>query len=588
MTKHTISDLVLDLSSRKLNRRRLIQGAAAAGAGASALGFGGIGRMYYANAQDAAAGLMTISQEQQQTWVRNFNPFLPESASSRWPTQAGIYEPMMVYNTMKAELTPWLATKFEWNSDNTQLTFTLQDGVKWSDGQDFTAADVAYTYKLLQTVPGLTSPSSATAAFGDSGYLKSVEASADNKSVVFSFSRVYTPALYDLSQQPIVPEHIWKDVKDPVTFTNENPVGTGPFTNITKFEAQNWQLEKNDNYWQAGKPMIQGFKFPSYPGNDQANLATINGENDWAGNFIPDIDNTYVKKDPDHNHYWFPATGATVHLYANTTVKPFDDVNVRKAISMAIDREQAIKIAVYDYTHPGDATGLSDAAAAWKDQSVVDAGTWVKRDVDAANKLLDDAGYTKNGGTRQTKDGTPFKFELNVVTGWSDWVSVCQIMAQNLKEIGFDVSVKSYEVSAWQDKVQKGDFTLSIGWSSQGATPFNFYRGVMSKETFHPIGETSTENWQRFSSQEAEDLLAKFAQTSDLTEQKSIVAQLQKIYSDNAPGIPLYPGPQWGEYNSKRFTGFPDKDNPYALLSTYAFPDRLLVFTTVKPVAASA
>src|SRR6185312_540212 len=59
----------------------------------------------------------------------------------------------------------------------------------------------------------------------------------DGKSVVFSFSRVYTPALYDLSQQPIIAEHIWKDVKDPVTFTNDTPVATGPFTNITKFEA---------------------------------------------------------------------------------------------------------------------------------------------------------------------------------------------------------------------------------------------------------------------------------------------------------------------------------------------------------------
>lgn len=581
MTKNTNDNFAQSLSEQRFNRRRLLQGAAA-GAGAGALGFAGIGSMHYASAQDAAAGIITVSQEQQQTWIKNFNPFMAEN-TSRWPTQAGIFEPMMVYNTIKAELVPWLATAYAWNADNTTLTFTLQDNVKWSDGQPFTSADVAYTFQLLQTVPGLTSPSSATAAFGATGYLKSVAAS-DAKTVVFTFSRVYTPALYDLSQQPIVPQHLWKDVKDPVTFTNETPVGTGPFTNITKFEAQVWQLEKNVNYWQPGKPMIQGFRFPSYPGNDQANLATINGENDWAGNFIPDIENTYISKDSTNFHYWFPATGATVHLYAQTTTAPFDDVNVRKAISMAIDREQAIKIAVYSYTHPGDATGLSDAHETWKDKTVVDAGAWTKRDVAAANKLLDDGGYVKDGDTRKTKDGKPFKFELNVVTGWSDWVSVCQIMAQNLEEIGFDVTVKSYDLSAWQEKVQKGDFQLSIGWSTQGATPFNFYRGVMSKETFHPVGQVSTENWQRFSSDEAMALLAKFALTSKADEQKAIAAQLQKIYSDNAPGIPLYPGPQWGEFDTKRFTGFPNADNPYALLSTYAYPDRLLVFTTLKPV----
>ena len=583
MSRNSIDEFAKGLAEQRFNRRRLMQGAAA-GAGASALGFAGIGGMHYASAQDAAAGLVTISSEQQQTWIKNFNPFLPEN-TSRWPTNAGIHEPMMVYNTLKAELVPWLASKYEWNADNTTLTFTLQDGVKWSDGEPFTAADVAFTFKLLQTVPGLTSPSSATAAFGDTGYLTSVTAS-DDKTVVFAFSRVYTPALYDVGQQPIVPEHIWKDVKDPVTFTNETPVGTGPFTKVTKFEAQYWQLEKNDAYWQAGKPEIQGFRLPAYPGNDQANLATINGENDWSANFIPDIEKTYVSKDLTNNHYFFPATGATVHLYVNTTMKPFDDVNVRKAISMAIDREQAIKIAVYDYTHAGDATGLSDAHDSWKDQAVIDAGAWTKKDADAANKLLDDGGYAKDGGVRKTADGTPFKFELNVVTGWSDWVSVCQIMAQNLKDVGFDVSVKSYDLAAWQEKVQKGDFQMTIGWSTQGATPFNFYRGVMSKETYHPIGEVSTENWQRFSSQDAEDLLAKFSQTSDEAEQKKIAGELEKIYSDNAPGIPLYPGPQWGEYNSKRFTGFPSKDDPYAVLSTYAFPDRLLVFMSLKPVSA--
>ena len=78
----------------------------------------------------AGKGIMTISVAQQSTWIRNFNPF---SGDFRFPTVNGIYEPMMIYNTIKGELVPWLATKYEWSADNKKLTLTLRDGVKWSD-----------------------------------------------------------------------------------------------------------------------------------------------------------------------------------------------------------------------------------------------------------------------------------------------------------------------------------------------------------------------------------------------------------------------------------------------------------------------
>jgi peptide/nickel transport system substrate-binding protein len=135
--------------------------------------------------------------------------------------------------------------------------------------------------------------------------------------------------------------------------------------------------------------------------------------------------------------------------------------------------------------------------------------------------------------------------------------------------------------------VQKGDFELSIGWSSQGATPLNFYRGVMSSETVEPTGTTGTENWQRYASKDADGLLDQFAATSDAEEQKAIVAKLAMAYATEVPAIPLFPGPQWGEFNTKRFTGFPDESNPYGLLSTYEFPDRLILMTTIEPKPAS-
>ncbi|HEX6291217.1 MAG TPA: ABC transporter substrate-binding protein [Herpetosiphonaceae bacterium] len=526
-------------------------------------------------------GIMTVSTQQQPTWVRNFNPF---SNAFLFPTVHGIYEPLMIYNVVKGELTPWLATEYAWSDDNKKLTFKLRDDVQWSDGQPFTAKDVVFTFNLLQKTSGLIG-SGAVAMNGDTAYVESVNA-PDDQTVEFNFKQVFTPGLYDIANQDIVPEHIWKDVPDATKFTNDKPVGTGPFTEVTVFQNQIYQVEKNPNYWQEGKPYIQGFRMPAYPGNEQANLATINGENDYAANFIPDIEKTYVAKNPQTNGYWFPPVGATVMLYLNTSKPPFDNADVRKAISMALNREQIVKVAMYDYTKPADPTGLSEAYPNFKLKDAATIANWTTLNVDEANKMLDAAGLARGaGGTRMKPDGTPMQYEINVVSGWSDWVSAVQIMAQNLKAVGIEATVKTYDFTAWIDRVQKGEFDMSIGWSTGGATPFNYYRGQMSASTKKAIGEIGGENWHRYASPKADELLTKFASTADEAEQKQLAEELQKTFAAEAPAIPLFPGPSWYEYNTTRFDGFPTKDNPYAVGSFFhqSTPEQLIVMTTVKP-----
>ncbi len=89
-------------------------------------------------------------------------------------------------------------------------------------------------------------------------------------------------------------------------------------------------------------------------------------------------------------------------------------------------------------------------------------------------------------------DGSEMKYEINVVTGWSDWVQSVQIIAQNLEEIGIKAKVKAYDFAAWFEKVTKGDFDLSIGWSAGGPTPYNYYRGQMSALTRSQSARSAT------------------------------------------------------------------------------------------------
>jgi peptide/nickel transport system substrate-binding protein len=202
--------------------------------------------------------------------------------------------------------------------------------------------------------------------------------------------------------------------------------------------------------------------------------------------------------------------------------------------------------------------------------------------------MLDKAGLKKGAdGIRVGPDGKPMKYSLLSPNGWTDWNSACQIIAQNMKDLGIEITLDTPEQNSWQEEVFQGKFQWTLGWSSGGATPYEFYRGQMSKLTVLPIGTDANENWNRFVDPAADKLIEQFGQTSDPAAQKDIVNQLQMIFVNDAPALPLFPGPDWYEYVTTRFTGFPTKDNPYAPgppWNTPVFaPNALLVLTTIKP-----
>jgi peptide/nickel transport system substrate-binding protein len=521
--------------------------------------------------------ILVVSQEQTSSFVRNFNPLTP-AAAARWPTLAGVYEPLFVFNSVKSVQVPWLATGFEWREGNRVLRVTTRDSVRWSDGRPFSARDVVFTFRLLERFRALDRR-------GVWGFLADVRL-LDSRTVDFRFRRVFIPGFDEVAAQQIVPEHVWKGVRDPVTFANEHPVATGPFTEVTIFRNQVYELGRNPHYWQPGKPAVKGLRFPAFPSNDRANLALVFDEVEWAGNFIPAIDRVFVRRDPEHHAYWFPLTAGVVYLYLNTQRAPFDDVRVRKALSMAIDRPLMVDVAAFRYTHPADATGMSESYAAWRDSSAAAGGDWVKLDVPRANALLDAAGFRRGAdGVRRLPGGRPWRYEILCVSGWSDWVRASQIIARNLRDVGVDATVRTYDFGAWFQKVQEGDFDMSMGWSIEGPLPYHLYRWLMSATTVKPPGEVSAGNWHRYASPAADRALARFERASDPAEQRRLSAELQRIFVAEAPAVPLYPNPSWAEFNTSRIVGFPSAADPYADPSPNKMErgEILLVLTTLRP-----
>ncbi|MHB1931138.1 MAG: ABC transporter substrate-binding protein, partial [Acidimicrobiales bacterium] len=276
----------------------LLAGVSACGSSSSSSSPGG--SKSSGGASTSASGTLDVVAAPSGPFVRNFNPFSTSNVAYLEGVTSFIYEPLMQYNLLKAgQIYPWLATSWTWSDGGRTLTLQLRSGVKWSDGQPFTASDVAYTFELLMKHAGLNTV----------GVSNLVGARASSPSTaVLQFSQPSYGQLFQISQVLIVPEHLWSKVANPVTYADANPVGTGPYE-LQSFSAQVFTLTRNPSFWQPGEPKIATIRTTDYVSNTSADLALEQGQIDWAALFIPHYQTLFVNKAPATNHVWLPAVG---------------------------------------------------------------------------------------------------------------------------------------------------------------------------------------------------------------------------------------------------------------------------------------
>jgi peptide/nickel transport system substrate-binding protein len=520
----------------------------------------------------APSGTLTISNEQGTLWNCSFNPFNPSNLGEG-VTMGQVYEPLAFVDTLESgKTTPWLATSWAWGSGNKTLTFAIRQGVKFSDGTPMTAADVAYTFSLIKKVPALDVNSVWSV-------LSTVTQQGNN--VVFTFKSPAVPYFYYIADQiPIVPEHIWSKISNPVTYADSNPVGTGAYI-VKPCSAQNITYVANPNYWQPGEPKIAKVLYPAFTSNDPANTYLATGQAQWGSQFIPNIQAFYTSKSPD-NHYWFPPI-ANVSLIPNLTVAGLSDPMVRQAIAYAIDRNKVANIGEYG-EEPG--ANQNDIATptfgAWLDSTAATKYNYHYNPA-KAKSLLAAAGYQLGSDGIYAKNGQKLSFTVINIGGYSDWVASMSVIQQQLKAVGIQLTAQNLASNDFFSKLYAGNFQFAYYAQTGGPTPYYEFRQWLYSANSAPIGKNAASNWERYNNPATDKLINSYAVTTDTATQHSIVNQLQQIVLSDVPFIPITEEVGWFQYNTSQFTGWPSPSNPYALPAAYAYPDMGQVLLHLAP-----
>lgn len=506
------------------------------------------------------------------TFVRNWNKFSP--ADKKSPASAWIYEPLIRINHANAkEPEAWLAKSFEWSADGKSITFKLRDDVKWSDGKPFTSKDVKFTYEVPLKNPDMNTTGAT---------FTSVEA-PDPTTVVVKFDEVaYTKiGWFGNSSNSIVPEHIWSK-QNLKTWTNPEPIGTGPFT-LETFSPQQVKLQWRDDYWGGKSKGVKHVNVKAFSSPESAKAMLLKGELDWSSLSWQDADKQFVAKDPKNNHYYTFPTGGDEGLNFNLTKAPLDDVHVRKALYYAIDPEKLLSLNRTGQS-VSNATGYDSKV--WSDLVKPEYATPVKADVSKAKAELAQSSYKLENGVL-TKGGKSYPLTMRSVVEYSNWSAWGQGLAQQWKE-GLDLDVKvipTPEDKLWSDNYAKGTYDIGLDWQAGGDSAWAGYDGVLNSKWAGGKGKDATTNITGWKDAKTDEILKKWHATNDPAKQKQYAQELQKIVVDNVPFAPLYTAAWFVEVKTSKWSGWPTPEDAYAIPQGGLGPDSILIFKSITPTA---
>lgn len=528
-------------------------------------GLSGVGTTAFAASK--AAPPLTIVTAPNGNFQDNFNPY---SSTANPGTQGSLYESLFYFDNVSGKQFNLLGTGFTFSNNNKTLTVNLHNGVKWSDGKAFTAADVVFSFDMLKKYP-------ASDTNGIWAQLSSVKAVGTNK-VVFTFKSSNAPFAeqYVLGGTWIVPQHIWSSLGDPSKATVTKPVGTGPYT-LDSFTPQLYKMSANAHYY-LGAPQVKEVAYPAYSSNQSADLALASGEIQWSGIDIPNIQKTYTQMNP-HNHYFFPPNNV-VELYPNLSNPLLSQLPVRQAISAAINRSVLSAKGETGYEGVASPTDLVlPNNNAWVNKSLPASEMKFKYSTSTAASILAKAGFKKDSKGILAKNGQELAFSIDVVAGWSDWDEDAFLIEQELQPLGIKITVNQMQYADYYNAIMpsgkaKANYDLAISWTNTGPLPYTeFYNEFDSNGNFNVEGLKNAS---------IDKALSNYAATSNTAAQKKDINLVEKYAVEQLPAIPLLQGATWYEYNDAYYTGWPTASNSWINPAPFTYQAAAIVLDHLK------
>lgn len=419
-------------------------------------------------------------------------------------------------------LTGDLASGWEISHDGLTITFFLRRGVRWHDGAPFTAADVAFTYRSL------IDPAVRTPYGGDFERVRDLEV-VDEYTVKVTYKEPFAPALSSWGMA-IMPEHILagKDLSSPLFA--RNPVGTGPYK-LKKWRSQEKiELSSNRDYFEK-RPFIDRIITRIIPDEATTFLELLTEGLDSAGltplQYLRQTDTPFFKR--VYEKYRLPGF---IYVYLGYNLKNplFSDVRVRRALNLAVDKNEII--AMVNLGQGTVATGPFVPQSWAYDPAVKPAGF----DRNGALALLREAGWSDSDSDGVLdKDGRNFEFTILTNQGNEERLKSAQIIQRRLKDIGIKVSIKVAEWSVFLTQhIDKRDFdAVILGWTApREPDNFDVWHSSKTKE-----GEF---NFVGYNNPEVDDALVAARRTFDQKERQKYYHHIHELLYRDQPYMFLY------------------------------------------------
>lgn len=435
---------------------------------------------------------------------------------------------------------PDLAQSWDISEDGQVYTFHLVPGVQWHDGQSFTSADVKFTFEEI-----LFNFHSRTKA-GLGNVVESIE-TPDELTVVFRFTEPYGPLLQrlDVTEAPILPQHIYEGTDPNENPANLQPIGTGPFKFESYTKDDRVVLVRNENYFKPGLPYLDQLIFRVIPDDTTQLLALEQGEVDYVGR-IPEQEVQRLRQLGE-----FTLVGSTtgpgggnciMTITFNLEREPFNNLNFRKAFAHAINRGQIVEQVLFGQGRVASAPISSGIPFAHS------AGTLSEYDYnpEVAAQLLDEAGLTPGA------DGMRLTFDI---VHFPTFNKYSEVMKQNLAEVGLDLNVRALDRAAAVETIfTNRDFDTNLISYCNGLDPDI---GVRRMYVSNNIGDIPFSNGAAYVNEQVDELFAEAGATADTAKRSELYREVQGILAEDLP--------YWWLVETPFITGYSNKFNDFAV-----------------------